>query len=298
MIEANKFIVTSHGWSASNWLATALDLHKEITCAHSAGLVLPGAGGYDPRAEDAISKKNVLHGRHNYSLKDHFEKVFELRPSKVIGSVHRYRMRDLPNLLKEQHHSEAISFKLMNLVRHPVSLVSSGASQFTEMAARNPFIRIEIMNFFSKQRHFYANLADQFDLDLCDWPILSFLAAAQHQIILRHDQECMGSVTNILMERITTQPDYFLKIANQLVSHSIEIDEAYVDEVFSLGRVNRHQLATDEKVSSQAEDRFSSWADWQRVAFTHFLKVSKLQPAYEQLGYDFSFVLEASSYPG
>ena len=44
--KSNYFIITSHGWSGSNWLAYNLNLHPQITCGHSGAAIIAGDPNY------------------------------------------------------------------------------------------------------------------------------------------------------------------------------------------------------------------------------------------------------------
>ncbi|MBO6657188.1 MAG: hypothetical protein JJ934_09845 [Pseudomonadales bacterium] len=280
------FMVTSHGWSASKWLAAALNKHPEVTCVHSVGSVLPDEkeSEYEDELHADLADMGATLGRQNQSLKEHFDSIVEKQDRRIIGSVHRYRLRDLPRLLQG---GETYPFQLANLIRHPVTLVNSGQGEFTTLAEMSDETRKEIQTFFENQRQYYLDLQRKYDLDLEDWSVLSFLAAAQHQFVLVHDQTCVKGVANVCMERVTTEPELFRSMIEALSKKTLVADDDYINGVFNMGNVNRH---TNDRKITTPEERFELWNDWQREAYKHFMEQSGIDTVYSQVGYDFSFV--------
>lgn len=280
------YMVTSHGWSASKWLAAALNKHPEVTCVHSVGAVLPDEeeAEYEDQLHAELADMGATLGRQNQSLKEHFDSIVAKQYRLAIGSVHRYRLRDLPRLLNG---GETYEFQLANLVRHPVTLVNSGQGEFTTLAELSEETRNEIRMFFDNQRPYYLALKEKYDLDLEDWSVLSFLAAAQHQFVLVHDQTCVKGVANIPMEKVTAEPEYFGSVLAALSKNRIKPDANYINSVFDMGNVNRH--TSDRKIVTPQE-RYESWDEWKREAFRYFMKQSGIDSVYSQVGYDFSFV--------
>lgn len=284
-----NFMVTCHGWSGSNWLANALHTHPDIICTHSVANLLPHGSGYNAKQEDECSRQGYTRGRKDQTLAEHFTGLRELGEAKAYGSVHRYRLRDLPNLLQN---AGGVSFQLVNLVRHPVNLAASGQGQFEDLVQREIFARIEVMDFCKQGMKVYEALAKRHQIDICDWSFLSFLAACQHCYVLVHDLKALrhiAPIPNIMMEKMTSERDYFKQHLAELTQNTLDISEDYLDEVFQIGRINQHR----KKAKLTAEQQFNEWAPWQREGFAIFAAQSGIIQEYSAIGYDFSFITGA-----
>lgn len=288
MQNVNNFLVTCHGWSGSSWLATALNKHKDILCTHSAANVLPDSGkGYSKEEEKISSEARSLKlNTQQMQLSDYFKHQEALGNAKLYGSVHTYRLRDIPKLVKNNT-SNNLRFNVVNLVRHPVNLVASGQGQFTQMIEFDIFARVEVLNFFTKSSNFYLYLREKYNLDLCNWDTVCFLAAAQHMFILSQEQALVKGVVNFKMEDLTTTPDLLKRLIKLISSDQITVNEEYLDDVYNLGKINIHKKG---KKIYTCQEQFELWSDWQKEAFVYFFKESKIENSYKKIGYDFSFL--------
>ena len=89
------------------------------------------------------------------------------------------------------------------------------------------------------------------------------------------------------MERITQEPESYQDLVLQLTSNKIIVTNDYLNKVFSLGRLNRH--CQGPSIVSPA-NLFASFNNWQKEAFKFYLDKAGIQPTYEKIGYDFSFL--------
>ena len=87
------FLITSHGQTATLWLAIALNKHPKIFCTH--------AYSYPPAAAEEIHRLNASNERFwSLSVKDYFnelEAVNLIKP--VMGNVHAFTYGRLTDLL-------------------------------------------------------------------------------------------------------------------------------------------------------------------------------------------------------
>src|ERR1041384_1183508 len=132
-MEKEYFIVTSHGWSASNWVAHSLDLHPEIICSHSARNASAGAPDLHDNLKFDLGRMHAGYvNRQGRPIDESYNEIEQMGDGKYYGSVHLYRLRDLP-VLHEKFGPSSRNFSVMNLVRHPVNLVWSGYGQFKDL---------------------------------------------------------------------------------------------------------------------------------------------------------------------
>jgi hypothetical protein len=276
-----RFLVTSHGWSGSTWLATVLNRHPDIICTHSVGSIDPEATN---RNQVDLARQGLTTGRTDMTLEEHFASIESTGEARAYGSVHRYRLRDLPGLSQEG--SFDFPFQLANLIRHPVNLVASGHGEFTTLAEVDPYTRFEILQFFMHEHEYYEFLKEKYSLDLTHWGTMAFLAATLHMFVLVHDAACVDGVMHLPMERLTRDPDFLRQVVAGLTSGAVVLDDEFLDGAVDLGPVNSHRSGP----SLDAADQFEAWEEWQREAFSHFMVKSEIDVLYAGYGYDFSFV--------
>jgi hypothetical protein len=288
-MQKRYFVVTSHGWSGSHWLAVALDTHPEILCFHSA-LHLHARG--DDSSEQFLRANMSKHGaavnsRECLSIDtvfDQEEKRAQNSDKHILGNVHTYRLRDLPAL--QEKFPPPRTHMVMNLIRHPVSLVASGHGQLKSFMSWDIYTFVDVVSSLSGNLNVISELANQYGVNLLDSSVQAFLGACQHLYFLARDQKIAPDAPTILMERVTSEPDYFAEVVRRLSVGALECTPSYLDKVFSLGRLNRH--AQGEKLDASA--RYERWEPWQQEAFKNALVNSKLHNYYQKFGYDFSFL--------
>jgi len=127
--------VTSHGWSASNWTAHALNINKSVICTHSARNIPALSVDLQSNANLKINISELQKGyklRQSRSLDAIYDEIESYGEAYAYGSVHVLRARDLPIIFKNNGSPYRI-FKVANLIRNPVDLVWSGYGQFRDL---------------------------------------------------------------------------------------------------------------------------------------------------------------------
>lgn len=294
----NKFIVTSHGWSASNWTAHALNLNEHVLCVHSARIEI--ANDIDLQS-NANLKKNIDQLQSGYlnrqarSLDDLYEYIISKGTADVYGSVHVLRLRDLP-VIFEKFGTPGEKYTLANVVRNPVDLVWSGYGQFRDL------FRYDINELYwttgkvvNQALEFANKIGRKYDLNLGDFENLAFFGACAVLESLRKDidaYELLKKTNNIdfvgtfKMEELTSSRSYFQLFAEKLGLGRF-VSPQYIDAVFNTGIVNKHKYDSKKLTSLQ---RFESFSDWQKEVFIHFFKLHNLTNSYSEFGYDLDFI--------
>ncbi|MDP6934053.1 MAG: hypothetical protein QGG40_14105, partial [Myxococcota bacterium] len=133
-----RFIVTSPGYTATKWLAWALDQHPEIHCTHSAG-VEPTDGDYS-LAELNLLVEEKFRVRDSTPLETFLARIErDALTAPCIGNVHRYNLTSLRR--NQRRFPLEGDVHVVNLVRHPVTWVASGTAQLGRMTTGVPLIR-------------------------------------------------------------------------------------------------------------------------------------------------------------
>ncbi len=285
------FIVTCHGWSASNWTAVALSKHPHILCCHSAMNIPANSNSLRETEvefkETMIKRHNARLSRGSRSIDALFDEVAAYdveRKRSIYGNVHSLRIRDLPRL--KQEFPTPRPHVLMNQIRHPVSVVESGFGQVKNMLSWDVYVHLDATHGMEDHLPFFIDLADRYQINLCDYDVRSFCYAANHLLFLGRDCRIAPDAPTIVMERITTEREYFAKILQELSAGRIEPSSEYLDEVYKLGQLNRHK--SGKKITPQQQ--YESWLPWQQEVFYYFFIAADLKAAYQKHGYDFSFI--------
>lgn len=278
------FIVTSHGWSASYWLAHAMNLHPDITCSHSAENLLaegPDLHNLDRQIEMHRNLHKGMIARQTRPLDATYDEIEKMGDTPIYGSVHTYRLRDLA-VLGQKYGKPQRSFRVANLVRHPVSFVWSGFSHLKEMFSYDIYVLRGTLNLIMQAEDLLFDLRDKHKINLTDLDVIAFFGACGNLMNLAQDVRVGRDVQHVRMENVTTEPELFAKVATFLTAGRVLPDPGWIDGVFEVGEINTHKKG--KKLSPN--ERFAAWEPWQREAFLGFLKLSDIGPAYESLGYE------------
>lgn len=302
MTHAKKyFIVASHGWSASNWLAHVLQLHPDITCTHSARNVL-AADKYLQSDENLQRHLEQLHtgylSRKSQALDSSYDEIEKMGYTRCMGSVHRYRLRDIP-VIYDRFGSFQRTYRVMNLIRHPVTLVWSGYGQFQSLFRYDiNELHWTLGKVLKTAQHFVFDFGRRHDLMLGDFEVLAFLGAAVVLGSLRLDLDALEHVKklpnidfrgHLQMEVVTRDPECLRKMIGELCGPELSVTTDYLQKVFTAGQINRHRR--DKRQLSPVQ-RWNKFNGWQREVFRYFINYFEILDAYEDLGYDLSYVCE------
>ena len=293
----SRFIVTCHGWSASNWLAHALHCHPRISCAHSAAAIL----AEDPAIFDGVGLKTQLPRvragylqRQSRAIDALYADLAHQHPAAHIGTVHTYRLRDLP-VQADRFPPRDGPYRVVNLLRHPLDLVVSGYGQFRDLFAidLNEF-SWTLAKIVDQGLEIVETICDAHDLRPGSYDVLCFFGACVVLGSLRLDLDALDQISDedwhylgaVRMEEITTDPAALARLIAQLTDQPGLADQAYLDQVFRKGRINVHNA----HAARGTQQRWHDLAPWQQQGFAAFLDHFALRAPYTELGYDFSFL--------
>ncbi|BDW96369.1 hypothetical protein MACH10_20540 [Thalassospira tepidiphila] len=312
----NRFIVASHGWSASNYVAHVLNLHPQIACAHSSAAILAEDkamfDGDNLRQLIPELRKGYL-ARQQLGLEDRYStletQVAELgshlsnnAQTKWLGTVHTYRMRDLPVQLEKFEFSCGRKYQLVNLVRHPLDLVVSGFGQFLDLFKVDINEYAWSLNKIIAVRNgidFVEKAVEDTEYKPGDYEVICFASACAVLGSLRLDVDATEKLTvyegapfdylgPVLMEDIISSPEAVARLAYLLTSGQAEISDSYLEDVAGVKKVNRHNHASPDGTLA----RWGMLPPWQKKLFANFFSHFELRTPYENMGYNFDFLAE------
>ncbi len=303
------FIVSSHGWSASHWLAFNLARHPQIMCVHSSA-ALP-ADRHEPydvsellarkdfatifamlaKFREGYAARGTLHPADLYRRMEN-----ESRGRPLIGSVHTFRLRDLPRVAAELDPPER-SLRIVNLIRHPVNLVNSGAGQY-ELTFRLDLNELQWVarRIVETGLDAFEQIAARHGLYPGDLEVLSFFGACATLKGLAEDfaardallaEGVAGYAGSVRQEDVTREPAVFRDMVDRLGAGAVDCSEAYLGEVFSDARRNVHNARS---APTEPAALFEHWAPWQREAFAFCLDRFALRAPYSAEGYELDMV--------
>jgi hypothetical protein len=280
------FIVACYGLSASNWFAHALNSHPEITCTHSEESLLAADNIHSNKrlAETVRERYQARITRRHKTIDQFFVDIIDKGNTSVCGGVHTHRLSDL-QIIENQSQSQ-IYFKLMNLVRHPVSLVNSGAGHLGDLLVFDIYMMSGLLGSIHNESEFFFKLANDFQLNLMDKEILTFIGGCTNLFDLGNDYKTSYKPMPIQMEMLTSDRDYYKEMVSTLVQNKIELTDQYLDQVFQIGTVNQHKR----NAIKHASEYYSEWQPWQKECFRYCLNKSGILSHYINFGYDFSFL--------
>jgi hypothetical protein len=299
-VNTEYFIVTSHGWSASNWVAYSLHLNPDITCAHSSAAIIadnPTRFDGEGLQENLRDLRRGYIERQNKPIDQLYDGLHQQRPAPLVGTVHTYRLRDLP-VQESRFGSGNRQYRTVNLVRHPLDLVLSGYGQFLKL------FRIDLNEYAWTLRKIVDQALDIAEA-ICrrhglmpgDYEVLCFFGACITLGSLRLDLDALEDIKEngdnrwgyrgtVRMEDVTQSSKAFADLVNLISDRADLVDDKYLDSVFRSGPINVHKLGNH----GNTERSWAALADWQKEAFQAFLERFPIRESYQDLSYDFSFL--------
>lgn len=284
------FLITSHGNTASLWLAAALNQYPEVFCTHAYDYPFP-ADGIEPRElSGAEHVKRIGATKKRFfqlSLAEFLHEMQSVAKKPIIGNVHAYTFgRLLPKLdvLPYRFRQRLIIF---NMVRHPITRVNSMFKMFFIPDGVHPDHFLE-KDFVSRCQHLRDYLDQHYPgmeynpLVKAFFIALLALEDITRDVVLANHH----GVKNISFERVTGDGEYFTELLNRIVNpyKALELDRARA--VFrDTPKINKH----NENQNHSAEAQYRAWEPWQRDLYHYVTRRMYMQEVYAEYGYELAF---------
>ncbi len=289
-------VVTSHGWSASNWLAHVMNTFSEVVCTHSARNEL--ADDLELQSDKNLKMKlKQLHrgyvNRRLMTVDERYDEIEKMGEGQVLASVHVFRMRDLPMQLGKNVEWKR-KYQVFNLIRHPMDMVWSGYGQFLDLFLYDInelwWTTKKVVELggdkwidWAAEYDFYPGLLEN----------LAFLGACAVMSGLKQDLEAVKVVSEsrqfdyrgeIKMEEVTKSKKALGELMEQVLERRVADGE--VERVMRLGKINEHKKSGN----MSTVKRYRGLKAWQKEALKYFLNKFGLVESYLKLGYNFDFL--------
>lgn len=270
---ARHFLVTSPGYTATRWLAWALDQHPQVHCTHAASARALRRPYLDQELRDQVRQK--------YEDRDHdpLDSYLRALPGQALaatGNVHRFNLTALRR--HQQRWPGSLRPVVLNLLRHPVPWVASGAAQMAAMA------QAHVHDVAQRLRlHFQAQRALYLHLGAPARPSVQEQAFAWmcHRLLLLARDVTLPQEEHATMEALTTQPAALAHHASRLTGLALQAQDPWVERALRQGPIHRHAPPGPRS----PQERWQSWAPWQRRAFRHWAQEGHLFHHYRRFGY-------------
>lgn len=288
-----NFIIASHGWSGSTWLANALNLHPHIGVAHNSLDLRANKTEYEPEY-----KKRSLK-RFDKSISANYRTVSEIFTEPNIGTVHLYRLRDFYTIF-EKYGKWTESYDLYNLIRHPIALVFSGYGKFQNLFRNDlPELHWNSGKLLEDTEAIYE-ITGKSDILVGEIDNLAFICACKTLGSLLADLDALKSIDEIpnlnykgviLIEEVTQEPEVMRLLVNDITDRSNAATDDFLGNVYALGIINERDRSIEKKLP--VGDRYIKLANWQKEILDFYLDKYDILSAYEKYGYDLSFLRKA-----
>lgn len=286
------FFVASRGLTASTWLCHALSSHPQIFCSH--GRDKPARG---LKVKSSITDKEYRDDRLRYeqwqreaALNEYIDELkLSSSGEKVLGNIHGYILPELIDKLKESQLYGKVP--IANMTRDPIGFIES----YTCLVQQNV---IEYPEKYQKEHvprmkdniHWLQTYSDHVETD---YEMQGFVEACVmlNKMIADFEYE---DVPLILMEKITSEKEYFQETISHLTNGTIRFHQSDLEKIFNAGRINSHREKIDAGVKRPAmkntpKDIWMQWSVNKKNAFLEIVGKSRLK-THILLGYDLSYL--------
>lgn len=283
------FLITSHGQTATRWLATVLNTHPEIFCTHGYS--------YPPQAPDAHdlthdekTKIAEISAARFWKLSIH-DFIYELKSStskKYIGNVHAYMYGYLMDSLKPWNlFNIQESLKIMNMVRHPVTRIESAFKCWSAGQTETSTSSFVDNDFYNRCTHITDYLSQKHNISYNVTERFFTVALLQAEDIAKDVLRAKNDdIFQVAFEDITTKTDTLVKIIQTISNGDLTLTTEQARSMLSTQALNKH----NNNGRSSPAAQYEAWQPWQQDAFKFICEAHNLPELYSGFGYDFTFI--------
>ncbi len=279
------FFITTNGHSASKWLAKTLNMHKDIICSHSSANTSIAMVHDREYSDDELKQIMADETRKQIPVDILLNELEEIGKVPCYGNVHLFNLRQLKE--NTQRNKPIKRFCVVDLVRHPVSLVHSGTYNMIRQARYNIDRANYLKNIYYRNKKLYDDFASIHKIDLNNLDILAFMANVMTLKSLATNMLIQDVDRQITMEAITTSREEYKKLVNIISEGKVEADDHYLNAVFGVGAVNIHK---PKKKFNGVKAIYNSWSKWRKEFFNLLVESTGIDKHYAIFEYDFSFL--------
>lgn len=283
------FLITTHGNTASVWLASAFNQYPDVFCTHGYDYPFP-KNGIEPAeiTAEQQNKRNEMTQKRFWRLTLH-EFLYEIQrvtKKPVVGNVHAYTFGGLLRLLPGLQRKHRQNLIILNMVRHPVTRVNSMYKMFVSPDGLRVADFVE-SDFANRCHHFHDYLAKKYQLEYTP-KAKAFLVALLALEDITRDVVLANQYgyQNIVFERVTTDSRYFTEILKRIVDPYEALNADVAESVFkATPKVNQHNVGGN----ASAEEQYRTWESWQQDAYRYVVNLMRMDNVYAEFDYQLIF---------
>lgn len=283
--EKKFFFITTNGHSASKWVAKTLNLHKDIVCSHSPAKIQLSMAHENEYSDDEMEQIMADEYRKKISVDILLDELVEIENAKCYGNVHLFNLRQLQENLN--NNTPVKYFRVVDLVRHPVSFVHSGTYNMIRQAKHNKNRKKYLINVYHRNMKLYNDFSLNHSIDLNRLDTLAFMANVMTFKSLTINMQIQNVDQRIRMEDITTSREKYRSLVNLISDGKVKADAQYLDAVFGTMATNKHKPSNK---STRVEEIYNRWDQWKKEFFDLLVEMTEIDKYYSTFGYDLSFL--------
>lgn len=284
----HHFLITSHGQTASMWLAAVLNCIPEIFCTHGYAYP-PRPAKLEEITPDELTSREISAKRfETLSLDDFFSELRHATNKPIVGNVLAFYLGRLLSRVNKAKLKKR-KFTLVNMIRHPVTRLTSTLKTWNPLDEDSSPAFTDL-DFATRCNHFKDYILQAHQVDLTTHRNKSFVVALLAMEDITNDIRLakLNHIPNIKYEDITTDKNYFGNFIQHISADRIKLSPDVLNSLFSSKRINAHNRRSNGE--HEASRQFQLWEKWQQDAFKFAMERTNMLHVYEGYNYDFSFI--------
>lgn len=282
------FFITSHGQTATLWLAAALSKHPNIFCSHGYSYPPEAAEERELTARDHEQRVKATNERFwTMRLNEYLLELCAATTKPIIGNVHAFTYGRLNTLLHHVKTSILKNILIFNMVRHPIPRLQS--TYFCWTADRDDVIMPAFIDydFNHRAKHIVEYLNQHHQIEYTPKNKAFIVALLSIEDITRDIQLAQqNKVPHLVFEHITTNPSKLSELLNAIRSLAVSSDFDLINDIFALKKMNQHNRQSSNKIDTI----YANWDIWKQDAFNFLFETLNMNHIYADFQYDFSFL--------
>jgi hypothetical protein len=281
------FLVTSHGQTASMWLAAVLNNIPEVFCSHGYTYPPRPAALHEITTDDLVLRDQSAARFNTLPVKKLFSEMREVTDKPIVGNVLAFYLGRLVHRMRniEKYYR---TYTIANVIRHPLVRLTSTLKTWHPPGEENVEPSFVPIDFHTRCTHIREFIAQSHQVDFTKVMNKSFVVCllAMEDIAKDVSLAKAKNIPNFKCEAITGNVDDFRKFVLYLTNGKAKLTPDQWQELFSSKKINAHNKTGP----AQPAEQYQLLEPWQQDAFKFMMKHTDMLNVYDGYGYDFSFV--------
>lgn len=279
----NYFLVTSHGQTASMWLAGILNKIPGVYCTHGYTYPPMQAKLEEITHHDIYHRERSSKRFERLPLKQYFREISQATDAPIVGNVLSFYLgRLLDRSSRWQLNNK--SLKIINVIRHPITRINSTLKTWDPHGegALPPFVPVDFLNHCT---HIIEYVTKHYKVDVNSSKAKSFIVALLAMQHIARDVRMAKkiSVSNVKYEDLTRDINVFSDVLSHLTGLYSTESKQQINDIFHCDKINAHNKGA----SDDPEIQYEQWEPWQQAAYSYVSRLSDISSTYAEFQYKF-----------